>query len=81
MELINKMPNEQEYIDAIADLNTLLAVRDLRIKELELQIIKANKLMQGEDNALPHNQKENGKRDGNEEEKKRNEKKEEKVNG
>ena len=81
MELINKMPSEQEYIDAIADLNTLLAVRDLRIKELELQIIKANKLMQGEDNALPHNQKENGKRDGNEEEKKRNEKKEEKVNG
>tara|TARA_R100000995_G_C3446778_1_gene106069 strand:- start:642 stop:863 length:222 start_codon:yes stop_codon:yes gene_type:complete len=73
------MPSEQEYIDAIADLNTLLAVRDLRIKELELQIIKANKLMQGEDNALPHNQKENGQ--GNEEEKKRNEKKEEKVNG
>ena len=73
------MPSEQEYIDAIADLNTLLAVRDLRIKELELQIIKANKLMQGEDNALPHNQKENGK--GNEEEEKRNEKKEEKVNG
>ena len=73
MELINKMPSEQEYIDAIADLNTLLAVRDLRIKELELQIIKANKLMQGEDNALSHNQKEK--------EKKRNEKKEEKVNG
>ena len=67
------MPSEQEYIDAIADLNTLLAVRDLRIKELELQIIKANKLMQGEDNALPHNQKEK--------EEKRNEKKEEKVNG
>jgi len=81
MELINKMPSEQEYTEAIADLNTLLAVRDQRIKELELQIIKANKLMQGEDNALPHNQKENGKRDGNEEEKKRNEKKEEKVNG
>ena len=81
MELINKMPSEQEYIEAISDLNTLLAVRDQRIRELELQIIKANKLMQGEDNALPHNQKENGKRDGNEEEKKRNEKKEEKVNG
>ena len=75
------MPSEQEYIDAIADLNTLLAVRDQRIRELELQIIKANKLMQGADNALPHNQKENGKRNGNEEEKKRNEKKEEKVNG
>tara|TARA_R100000734_G_C3318556_1_gene112862 strand:+ start:3488 stop:3715 length:228 start_codon:yes stop_codon:yes gene_type:complete len=75
------MPSEQEYIETITDLNTLLAVRDQRIKELELQIIKANKLMQGEDNALPHNQKENGKRDGNEEEKKRNEKKEEKVNG
>ena len=73
MELKNKMPSEQEYIDAIADLNTLLAVRDQRIKELELQIIKANKLMQGEDNALSHNQKEK--------EKKRNEKKEEKVNG
>ena len=73
------MPSEQEYIDAIADLNTLLAVRDQRIKELELQIIKANKLMQGEDNALSHNQKENGK--GNEEEEKRNEKKEEKING
>ena len=81
MELINKMPSEQEYIEAIADLNTLLAVRDLRIKELELQMIKANKLIKGADNALPHNQKENGKRDGNEEEKKRNEKKEEKVNG
>ena len=66
------MPSEQEYIDAIADLNTLLAVRDQRIKELELQIIKANKLMQGEDNALSHNQKEK--------EKKRNEKKEEKIN-
>jgi hypothetical protein len=73
------MPNEQEYIDAIADLNTLLAVRDLRIKELELQIIKANKLIKGEDNALPHNQKENGK--GNEEEEKRNEKKEKEING
>ena len=69
------MPSEQEYIDAIADLNTLLAVRDQRIRELELQLIK------GADNALPHNQKENGKRDWNEEEKKRNEKKEEKVNG
>ena len=68
MELINKMPSEQEYIDAIADLNTLLAVRDQRIRELELQIIKANKLMQGEDNALPHKEKEK-------------EKKEEKVNG
>jgi hypothetical protein len=79
MELINKMPSEQEYIDAIADLNTLLAVRDLRIKELELQIIKANKLIKGEDNALPHNQKENGK--GNEEEEKRNEKKEKEING
>ena len=75
------MPSEQEYIDAIADLNTLLAVRDLRIKELELQMIKANKLIKGGGNALPHNEKENGKRDGNEEEKKRNEKKEEKVNG
>jgi hypothetical protein len=73
------MPSEQEYVEAIADLNTLLAVRDQRIKELELQVIKANKLMQGEDNAIPHNQKENG--EGNEEEKKRNEKKEEKVNG
>ena len=72
------MPSQQEYIEAIADLNTLLAVRDLRIKELELQMIKANKLIQGADNALPHNQKENGK--GNEEEKKRNEKKEEKIN-
>ena len=58
MELINKMPSEQEYIDAIADLNTLLAVRGQRIRELELQIIKANKLMQGEDNALPHKEKE-----------------------
>ena len=75
------MASEQEYIEAIADLNTLLAVRDLRIKELELQMIKANKLIKGADNALQHNQKENGKRDGNEEEKKRNEKKEEKVNG
>ena len=37
------MPSEQEYIDAIADLNTLLSVRDQRIKELELQIIKASK--------------------------------------
>jgi len=46
------MPSEQEYIEAIADLNTLLAVRDQRIRELELQIIKANKLMQGEDNDL-----------------------------
>jgi len=53
----------------------------LRIKELELQMIKANKLIKGADNALPHNQKENGKSNGNEEEKKRNEKKEEKVNG
>ena len=79
MELKNKMPSEQEYIDAIADLNTLLAVRDQRIKELELQIIKANKLIKGEDNALPHNQKENGK--GNEEEEKRNEKKEKEING
>ena len=50
MELKNKMPSEQEYIDAIADLNTLLAVRDLRIKELELQMIKANKLIKGADN-------------------------------
>jgi hypothetical protein len=75
------MASEQEYMEAIADLNTLLAVRDQRIRELELQIIKTNKLIQGAGNALPHNQKENGKRDGNEEEKKRNEKKEKKVNG
>ena len=44
-------------------------------------MIKANKLIKGADSALPHNQKENGKRDGNEEEKKRNEKKEKEVNG
>ena len=37
------MPSEKEYIDAIADLNTLLAVRDQRIRELELQILKTNK--------------------------------------
>ena len=73
------MASEQEYMEAIADLNTLLAVRDQRIRELELQIIKTNKLIQGAGNALPHNQKENGK--GNEEEEKRNEKKEKEING
>jgi hypothetical protein len=51
MELKNKMPSEQEYIDAIADLNTLLAVRDQRIRELELQMIKANKLIKGANHA------------------------------
>ena len=75
MELINKMPSEQEYIDAIADLNTLLAVRDLRIKELELQMIKANKLIQGADNA-GNNEKKDGQ--GNEEKASRQEKKNEK---
>tara|TARA_R100000278_G_scaffold95736_2_gene73119 strand:- start:1447 stop:1662 length:216 start_codon:yes stop_codon:yes gene_type:complete len=70
------MASEQEYIDAIADLNTLLAVRDLRIKELELQMIKANKLIQGADNA-GNNEKKNGQ--GNEEKASRQEKKDEKT--
>tara|TARA_Y100000592_G_C5364696_1_gene265437 strand:+ start:446 stop:658 length:213 start_codon:yes stop_codon:yes gene_type:complete len=69
------MPSEQEYIEAIADLNTLLAVRDQRIRELELQIIKANKLMQGEDNA-GNNEKKDGQ--GDEEKASRQEKKNEK---
>ena len=70
------MPSEQEYIDAIADLNTLLAVRDQRIRELELQVIKANKLIQGADNA-GNNEKKNGQ--GNEEKASRQEKKDEKT--
>ena len=70
------MPSEQEYVEAIADLNTLLAVRDQRIRELELQVIKANKLMQGANNALSHNQK-----DGDEEKEEGNEEKEKEVNG
>ena len=69
------MPSQQEYIEAIADLNTLLAVRDQRIRELELQIIKANKLMQGEDNA-GNNEKKDGQ--GDEEKASRQEKKNEK---
>ena len=76
MELKNKMPSEQEYIDAIADLNTLLAVRDQRIRELELQVIKANKLIQGADNA-GNNEKKDGQ--GNEEKASRQEKKDEKT--
>tara|TARA_R100000008_G_scaffold86109_1_gene77937 strand:- start:247 stop:459 length:213 start_codon:yes stop_codon:yes gene_type:complete len=69
------MPNEQEYMEAIADLNTLLAVRDQRIRELELQVIKANKLIQGADNA-GNNEKKDGQ--GNEEKASRQEKKDEK---
>ena len=69
------MPSEQEYIEAIADLNTLLAVRDQRIRELELQVIKANKLIQGADNA-GNNEKKDGQ--GNEEKASRQEKKDEK---
>ena len=69
------MPSEQEYVEAIADLNTLLAVRDQRIKELELQVIKANKLMQGANNA-GNNEKKDGQ--GNEEKASRQEKKDEK---
>ena len=52
-----------------------------RIAELELKVLDLNRKNEELKNALPQNQKENGKRDGNEEEKKRNEKKEEKVNG
>ena len=70
------MPSEQEYTEAIADLNTLLAVRDQRIRELELQVIKANKLIQGADNA-GNNEKKNGQ--GNEEKASRQEKKDEKT--
>ena len=70
------MPNEQEYMEAIADLNTLLAVRDQRIRELELQVIKANKLIQGADNA-GNNEKKDGQ--GNEEKASRQEKKDEKT--
>ena len=70
------MPSEQEYIDAIADLNTLLAVRDQRIRELELQVIKANKLIQGADNAGTHKEKDG---QGNEEKASRQEKKDEKA--
>ena len=70
------MPSQQEYIEAIADLNTLLAVRDQRIRELELQVIKANKLMQGADNA-GNNEKKDGQ--GNEEKASRQEKKDEKT--
>ena len=69
------MPSEKEYMDAIADLNTLLAVRDQRIRELELQVIKANKLIQGADNA-GNNEKKDGQ--GNEEKASRQEKKDEK---
>ena len=69
------MPSEQEYVEAIADLNTLLAVRDQRIRELELQVIKANKLMQGANNA-GNNEKKDGQ--GNEEKASRQEKKNEK---
>ena len=69
------MPSEQEYVEAIADLNTLLAVRDQRIRELELQVIKANKLMQGANNA-GNNEKKDGQ--GNEEKASRQEKKDEK---
>tara|TARA_R100001079_G_scaffold101613_1_gene66648 strand:+ start:816 stop:1031 length:216 start_codon:yes stop_codon:yes gene_type:complete len=70
------MPSEQEYVEAIADLNTLLAVRDQRIRELELQVIKANKLMQGANNA-GNNEKKDGQ--GNEEKASRQEKKDEKA--
>ena len=70
------MASEQEYIDAIADLNTLLAVRDLRIKELELQMIKTNKLIKGAGNA-GNNEKKDGQ--GNEEKASRQEKKDEKT--
>ena len=69
------MSGEQEYIDAIADLNTLLAVRDLRIKELELQVIKVNKLIKGANNAGTHKEKDG---QGNEEKASRQEKKNEK---
>tara|TARA_R100001463_G_scaffold120534_1_gene176602 strand:+ start:2377 stop:2592 length:216 start_codon:yes stop_codon:yes gene_type:complete len=70
------MPSEQEYMDAIADLNTLLAVRDQRIRELELTVIKANKLIQGADNA-GNNEKKDGQ--GNEKKASRQEKKDEKA--
>ena len=63
------------------DLLTLIQTRNQRIAELELKVLDLNRENEELKNALPHNQKENGKRDGNEEEKKRNEKKEEKVNG
>lgn len=71
------MPSEQEYVEAIADLNTLLAVRDQRIRELELSVIKANKLMQGDDNAR-NNEKKDGQ--GNEEKDDGQKKKDEKTN-
>tara|TARA_Y100000593_G_scaffold45011_1_gene85674 strand:- start:215 stop:430 length:216 start_codon:yes stop_codon:yes gene_type:complete len=70
------MASEQEYIEAIADLNTLLAVRDQRIRELELSVIKANKLMQGDDNAR-NNEKKDGQ--GNEEKDHGQKKKDEKT--
>ena len=61
------------------DLLTLIQTRNQRIAELELKVLDLNRENEELKNALPHNQKENGK--GNEEEEKRNEKKEKEVNG
>lgn len=63
------------------DLLTLIQTRNQRIAELELKVLDLNREKEELKNALSHNQKENGKRDGNEEEEKRNEKKEKEVNG